>query len=434
MLRAELEKLLEPVSPESPCGPDLDMEGDDEFMNRLAGAEGMFPAQYFDHNVAEFKTFTRGGADFDSEIAALGALLQRSRDVRPLVAMAKFYILDRKLSEFIDVVDVLARLLTTRWDDVNPKPEDGDFTFRNVAIQSLEDWSHVLYPLKYSEILRHNRYGTLTWRGKEILDGAEPRQGEPTPNPAQSRDLLEKCDLDVLVARRDDLERLSGALDAIAGLARERIEDDPADLKTLRELARSMSTFLDEAVGARDPLRTLRKNASDEPTEGEGVEGEEPGPALGGLGSVAAAAAALAAAGDYFQRSEPSNPALLLIRQAEQLVGRTFSEVMQILLPDHFDSAAFDIGRRQSFQVPVHRIAADGIGIDAGQDLGPAPTASDRKGALGLLIQVENFYNSHEPTSPIPFFCERARRVAGQDFLSLLNEILPPHTLKSFDV
>jgi hypothetical protein len=37
---------LAPVSPEDPCGPDLDLEGDGEFLNFIAATEGQLPANF----------------------------------------------------------------------------------------------------------------------------------------------------------------------------------------------------------------------------------------------------------------------------------------------------------------------------------------------------------------------------------------------------
>ena len=39
--------LLAPVSADAPCGPDLDAEGDPEFMNFMAAIEGQLPAAFF---------------------------------------------------------------------------------------------------------------------------------------------------------------------------------------------------------------------------------------------------------------------------------------------------------------------------------------------------------------------------------------------------
>ncbi len=36
-----------PISASDPCGPDLDLEGDDAFMNCLAQADAVLPTQFF---------------------------------------------------------------------------------------------------------------------------------------------------------------------------------------------------------------------------------------------------------------------------------------------------------------------------------------------------------------------------------------------------
>src|SRR6185437_3806920 len=73
--------------------------------------------------------------------------------------------------------------------------------------------------------------------------------------------------------------------------------------------------------------------------------------------SNADATAALAAVVEYFSWREPSSPALLLVRQAEQLIGKPFLEVMRILVPEHFDQAKVCIGGDHAFELPVGRLA-----------------------------------------------------------------------------
>ena len=73
-----------------------------------------------------------------------------------------------------------------------------------------------------------------------------------------------------------------------------------------------------------------------------------PGPA-----SLAEARDALAAIADYYSRLEPSSPTLPLVRQAHQLIGKSFIEVMSILVPTQMEKAAFQIGTDQVFELPV---------------------------------------------------------------------------------
>jgi type VI secretion system protein ImpA len=175
-----------------------------------------------------------------------------------------------------------------------------------------------------------------------------------------------------------------------------------------------------------------------------------------------------------------------LIRQAEQLVGRSFADAMRILVPGFFDQAVIAIGGAQVFDLPVERLASlvpegeaaaqqssedsswgsaseepqqaapadDGWGssddsaaetseAEPAQDVVHAsepkpappsrPTAATRQQAFTLLDQVAGYYRVAEPTSPVPLIIERARRLAERDFMFLLREVLPASTLRSLN-
>ena len=77
----------------------------------------------------------------------------------------------------------------------------------------------------------------------------------------------------------------------------------------------------------------------------------------GAVASMSDVAAALAAVAGYFSRAEPSNPALLLVRQAEGLMGKSFLEVMRMLVPNHVEQAAIQIGKDQLFDLPLERLS-----------------------------------------------------------------------------
>jgi type VI secretion system protein ImpA len=171
--------------------------------------------------------------------------------------------------------------------------------------------------------------------------------------------------------------------------------------------------------------------------------GEIPGEAselaqVGTVKSQAQAAAALEAIAEYFARSEPSNPALLLVRQAHEMVGKSFVEVMRMLVPAHVEAAAINIGRDKFFDLPIERMAVlpapeapSPVNGTGEQDV--VFSTETRAQALLLLNHVATFFRSTEPSSPIPFLIDRARELAQRDFLSLLQDVLPEGALKTFN-
>jgi type VI secretion system protein ImpA len=153
--------------------------------------------------------------------------------------------------------------------------------------------------------------------------------------------------------------------------------------------------------------------------------------------SMAAATAALDGVANYFGRLEPSSPALLLVRQAQQMLGKSFVEALRILVPAHVETAAINIGKDRFFDLPIERMAGllDGVAApDSAISEHPVAFLVENRGqALGLLEQVGAYFRNVEPSSPVPFLIDRARELAQRDFLSLLSDVLPEGALKTLD-
>ena len=67
--------------------------------------------------------------------------------------------------------------------------------------------------------------------------------------------------------------------------------------------------------------------------------------------------------------------------------------------------------------------AADGGGRPAGSR---APGAiGTRDDAMKTLDAVAAFFRANEPSSPVPLFIERAKRLVGKDFLAVLEDVIP---------
>src|SRR6185312_7270239 len=71
--------------------------------------------------------------------------------------------------------------------------------------------------------------------------------------------------------------------------------------------------------------------------------------------------------------------------------------------------------------------AADGAGDGGGRPAGVrAPGAiGTRDDAMKTLDAVAAFFRANEPSSPVPLFIERAKRLVGKDFLAVLEDVIP---------
>jgi type VI secretion system protein ImpA len=444
----EFESLTKPVSPEEPCGPDLDLGGDLDYMNFVAGAEGLLPRSYFGKDQAgnEGRPFDRNSINFEAQFNAARPFLERTRDLRLLGILAKFHILNRDLVGFNTCIRAISALLSEHWDEVHPRSEDGDFGFRMVAIESIDALPTIIMPLQFLPLIEHKRLGSISYRSYMIAKGQlEPIEGEESITLPNLEKILNEVELSDLIDRRRQIMELQSALTQIRQVWQEKCSSGPSvSLERLPENAAQIFAMLNAAIVQRDPSASLAP-AEKAPQVDEGAA-LDPSKADAAVSSVqivssAQAAAALAAVADYFSSREPSNPALLLVRQAIQLLGKSFLEVMRILVPSHVETAAINIGRDHFFDLPIERLAT--FAPEAGEQAAnkgddeatgqPQFTIQSRNEALALLEQVGAYFRVAEPPSPIPFLTERARDLAQRDFLSVLKSLLPPDTLKAAD-
>jgi type VI secretion system protein ImpA len=142
-------------------------------------------------------------------------------------------------------------------------------------------------------------------------------------------------------------------------------------------------------------------------------------------------AASLVAAADKLKRALESviNIETLLVRQVGSSQALNLDELTRALkrgrdfLAQHLPPAAVD---------PV----ADAPGADSSQQAGaPAGAAAapariagditDRDDVVRMLDKLINYYQLHEPSSPLPILLERARRLVPKTFLEVLKDIAP---------
>jgi type VI secretion system protein ImpA len=444
----DFEFLTQPLSADDPCGPDLDLAGDADFLNFLANAESQLPKSYFvtDPQSGEERLFDFAASPLKNQVEAVRPLLARTRDLRLLAMLAKIAVLGFDLVGFATCIRAIDALIRERWDQAHPRPENGDLGLRLAVLESIEAVPTVIMPLQFVPLVPSRRFGAITYRCYMIAKGdVKPRECEEAQDFSTIDTALKEADLSALIEKRQHLVDLAAGLNGIARTCYERISQQ-VGLGKLTEVANSMASFVDAAITQRDPNASLATTDSQIAAVNEGAAGEPEGPggaAIAGLriASAAQAAASLVALRDYFSHREPSNPAHLLICQARELHGKTFLEVMRILLPEQVERASINIGSDRSFGVPIERLSPFGASsadpTASTEPNGPSgnqvPSIQTRREALALIDQIIAYYRGAEPSSPVPFLLERARDLSQRDFLGLLKAVLPADALKSTD-
>lgn len=456
------------ISDADPCGPDL--EDDPDFMNVTARLEVALPAQYFRRDdEGRQVAFDRSGIEFPAAFSDLGKLLERSRDLRLLVLAGKLAILNRDVPGFAACLSTIATLLSEQWERVHPRAQDGDQIMREVALQSLDELPTVVLPLQHAPLFVSRRIGPFAFRSQLVATGETKLvEGEQHPDAGTIQAALSDTDIDELTATLARIRAIAEALAGIRAIWLEKVgADHSLSFPRLSALVDQIVAFLDAALTRRVPGHQAMPGPQAAP--GEGAPAGSLSVAPGSCGSILQVKDTLAACLGYFRRMEPSSPAVLLIGQAQQLIGKSLIEVIQIMFPDHLGQAVLEIGDRPRFRLPLERLGApeeqaseEGYGDDSyassedetyddaseeageaeeGSEFGgsdpdapeagetPQPTpalqVSTRAEAVAGMRAVATFYRQVEPSHPTPLLMDKACALAQRDFMALLGDILP---------
>ncbi|MEM1046331.1 MAG: type VI secretion system ImpA family N-terminal domain-containing protein [Pseudomonadota bacterium] len=443
--------LLEDTAEEPPCGPDLE-QTDPEYFNHLLTAESLLPDSFF--------KFDRATIDLREQTKILADYLKQCRDIRLLCLEAKFRILFGQPAEFFECLIGIENLLQTHWDAVYPRGEGEDFMMRSAAISTIEDLKTVILPLEYAPLVTDRRHGPITYRAQRVaLGDVAIREGE---NELDSGTIVE-----TLAA--EDHREASEKLYALGVQAKQSLDAIRSVFidKSGYEFAPTFDGVAAVIDGINGLIAEARPDLARSDDGEDDVDAAEGGDADGsdGADGMAGAAAggedgdtrvvsqtivvagveisgrgparqALQSASQYFADNEPSNPALILVHQAQSLVGKSFVDAMQILVPSSVDTARLKVLADKDLELSIDQMrslssealqnqqveASDG-GTE--ETSGNAFQATNRAEAVALIKGVDQFYRANEPSSPIPMLLGKARKYLNMDFEIILSDLLP---------
>lgn len=414
-------RIADPIAPDAPCGPDLD--GEPEVMNFLSVAEGQLPASY--------RGFDKKSFEAKPTLEKLHTLLAKSHDLRLLTLLAKFYILSDNVSGFFDAIMAMRDLLAGQWDACHPNEQAGGSALRSAYLATLDDLPTVVLPLQNAPIINDKRLGPLTMRSIQVANKKIPVQpGETAGDPDTILGAFQRHEpFEDLVALKLRIEAVKVALKEIHQIFADKVSYEVApSFQRLPELLDTILAFLSGIVGGRGVAEAEAAPSTD--------GGQTEVAAAGATGTVAQSAEELTSVKEasnalegilsYYSTSEPSSPARLMIKQAHQLVGKSFVEAMQVLAPGLSQDAKISIGGDAPFTLDFTQLLA--LAQDTTSELGEAEaktfSVTTRAQATALMLSIERFYRRTEPSSPIPLLLERARTFVSKDFAGLLKEML----------
>ncbi|MBE0541998.1 MAG: type VI secretion system protein TssA [Verrucomicrobia bacterium] len=346
-----VEKLLQPVSADQPCGADLSYDPRlDELETLLKGKPEVEmgsivkPAEPPEWRMLQ-----------DKSVAFLG----HSKNLRVALMLCCAWLKTGGLAGFRDGLQLVRGLLEQYWPNVYPllDPEDNNDPTQRLNILgaltaargSVSGWLMIVDYLYAAPICQPKGAPPITL---EQLQAAKQRdagvEGAPkdVPDPAKLAAAIRDSGTDRIVATHQAVEE---ALEAARGIdelltttlgAGNTISFEVLQ-STLKELLAALNPYLPGSAGAESGPAIAG---------GESVEGATGGAASAGIfisGSVRSredVVRAIDSICDYYRQVEPSSPVPYLLRRAQKLATMNFVQAMQELSLANVDALRPSMG------------------------------------------------------------------------------------------
>lgn len=331
MASIDVDKYLEPVSDDAPCGENL--EYDAAFIELEHLAQGKPEQQSGDSIVPAEEPKWRDVFD------GAEALMERTRDLRVVILLMHSGLNLDGLSVLSSGLRLIHGLLQNSWDTVHPEldpDDDNDPTLRVNSLAALNDINGFVRSLWRVPLVESRAAGRFNLRDVRLSNGElAPGDDEERPDGALIDAAFMDCDLDELTVTADHIKESMAALDMIDGLMRDRVGSELApDFGVLKSDIGAIQGILTEQLSRRGV-------GSVEPA-GENASGDGKPAAQGGLGAINSredAVRVLDKLSEYFRKHEPSSPVPLLLQRAKRLVAKDFMEILKDLTPDGVSQA-----------------------------------------------------------------------------------------------
>ncbi|MGW8392285.1 type VI secretion system protein TssA [Pseudoduganella sp. HUAS MS19] len=312
----DMNELLAEVAEHPPCGPYLEYDPLYQELERIAGGKA---EQRLGDNVVPAEP-----PDWSQLKSKSLHLFSRTKDLRIAALLTRALVRTEGIVGLNEGLSLLRAMLERYWDEVHPRLEiDGehDPAVRINTIAFLADSGALLADVRNALIVPAGPMGRVSVR--DLLAGIgkhKPVGGEVAPSMAQ-------ISAAIAVAASKDSSAFDAAhsgmkeIDAIRALLLDKLGPGQVpDLAGLQEMLKAVAQAYDEAMGTATPGGT-EAGMEEVPPSGEVRDRED---AIRQLEKICL----------FFERTEPGNPAPLLIRRAQRLMNKNFVEIIQDLAPD----------------------------------------------------------------------------------------------------
>lgn len=304
-------RLLDRISPDTPCGDDL--EYDAAFLELERAAQGQPERQMGDAVLPAAPPEWRQVRDLSVE------LFKRSQDLRIANYFLQSAIALQGLPGLVQGLQLIRQLLAQYWDDLHPKldaEDDHDPTFRINALAGLnaEPVIHLLWGMP---LISSRAFGSINLRAALNAAGLQ-RFASESLRSEQLGAAFQDCDGEQLEACRTAVNDAQSTLLAIEREVNERAGSARgADLGAIKQLLRHAVQILAEHTpqpGVANPLAGAADNVDEAvPT----LPVATPSRIAGEVGNRDDVLRSLDRILTYYARHEPSSPVPVLLSRAK---------------------------------------------------------------------------------------------------------------------
>ena len=313
---------LADVAQDAPCGPDL--QYDQDFLALEAAARGK-PEQQYGTTIIPAEE-----PDWPGLAKSASALLDRAHDLRVLAYYARAATHTEGLRGLADALGVVREWLTKYWEplhptlviDGEPEPE-----IRMFALSALADGDGLLRDLRAADLLRNPAIQVTIRDAEKILD---PKLG--TSDAGVGLAQLRAALGDAIAKDNALLPEPAAIVATVTAIRTELLQHlEPSELPDLAGLAELMKPI----AATVEEIRTEVTGVAADGAPAAAADGAPAAAhAVGDIRSREDALRALDRVCDFLGRSEPTNPAPLLIRRAQRLMTMPFMDIIRELAPD----------------------------------------------------------------------------------------------------
>lgn len=336
----DIEKYLEPISDDNPCGDDLEYDAD--FREMELALEGKQERQMGDEIQASEEPDWKKGKKLALQ------LMDKTRDVRVATMLTQTLVSTAGFEGLVSGLKLNQGLLENFWDCVYPQqdPEDDYPLSRMNSLMTLGESDGLVRHVRNIPLVDVKGIGQFSLRDTDVALGRrKPREHETDP----ATEAIISAAFSQLLQQTSEKEKIQ----AKAGLVAECVN-------TLAEITKLLSDKVDaqnvpDFSALTDTLQSVSKVYAQYLPTGV-TTGEDNSsathlnPSAGAGGVIRSRDEALSTIDricDYFEHYEPSSPVPFILRRAKRLVNKDFIEILEDIVPESVNQAENITGGRK---------------------------------------------------------------------------------------